>query len=99
MALSRKTRKQEEVRLLVSHGKTACIAFFCSAFLALAWTWSDTLAFTVLTTVMFWGVLMCNPYRIRSYFPWLNSASLLVRALAPLLYLVIVLTIISMTGN
>jgi hypothetical protein len=99
MALSRKIRKQEHVRLIVGQGKTALTASFCAALLTLAWTWSDILKFSLLTTILFWGVLLGNPYSIRSYFPWLNSASLLVRTLAPLLYLLIVLILISLTGN
>lgn len=97
--LSRKLRKQERARLKVGRGKTAFAASFCVALLAATWVWSDIPVFTLLTIILFWGMLLCNLYSIRRYFPWLNSPSLLVRTLAPLLYLMIVLTIISMTGN
>jgi hypothetical protein len=99
MALSRRIRKQEQTRLVVGRGKTALAAACSAALLASAWTWGDGLTFSVLTTILFWGVLLADPYGIRSHLPGLNSSSPLVRALAPLLYLLLILTVIAVIGD
>ncbi|MDR3591409.1 MAG: hypothetical protein P4N41_17275 [Negativicutes bacterium] len=99
MAQSRRIRKQEQDRLIVCRVRSALAAIFSAALLASAWTWGNNLIFTLMTAILFWGTLLGNPYGVRGYLPWLNSSSRPVRTLAPLLYLLIVLTIISSAGG
>lgn len=99
MELSRVGRRQERVKILASRGKNALAAALGVALLALTWSDGDAVLFTALSVILFWATVLTNPGGIRKFFPWLNSASPLVRALAPLLYLVIVLAILGITGH
>jgi hypothetical protein len=98
MESSRVARKQKSSQALYKKVAFITVALIGAGVLLLTWYLNYKLTFTVLTVIIFFGVLCVKPDLLKKYMPGLNSANQGIRIIASILYLLAVMALISQVG-
>lgn len=98
MESSRIARKQKSFQTLYKKAALVTLALIIAGALIFTWYLNYKLTFTVLTVIIFFGILCIKPDLLKKYIPGLNSTNPGIRIIASILYLLAVLALISQVG-
>ncbi|QJW46411.1 hypothetical protein HA075_11705 [bacterium BFN5] len=98
MENSRIERKQKSSQLLYKKGALILSGTALFGSLIAAWYLNYKLTFTILTVIIFFGILCFKPDLYKNYLPGLNSSNIAIRILSSILYVLIVIAIVSQVG-
>lgn len=95
MQISRKIRKQAATKTLAKRMIICLFLILLLVSFIISWLMNKMLAFTVLTVIIFFGILSNNPHNFKQFIPGLTTKRWLVKFSFILLYLFLVMALIS----
>lgn len=93
--ISRKMRKQEAAKVLAKRIKITLLGAVLVLILGTTCYLNNILAFTVLTVIIFFGMLSVNPSNFKRFIPGLTISNRWLKFIIMLIYLITAMALIS----